>query len=57
MVYLTITFKNNTQATYIAEEVRITRGFIKVINSTYGNRAFPKTEVNSMYIIMVEGDE
>lgn len=57
MVYLTITFKGNTQATYVAEEVRITRGFIKVINSTYGNRAFPKSEVNSMYIIVVEDDE
>lgn len=57
MVYLTITFKDNTQATYVAEELRITKGFIKVINSTYGNRAFPKSEVNSMYIIMVEDDE
>lgn len=54
MIYLTITFKNNKKETYVAEEVRITKGFIKLVNSTYGNRAFPKEEVNSMHIIILE---
>lgn len=54
MLYLTITFKNNMQATYMAEQLRITRGFVKIENSTYGNRAIPRDEISSMYIIMVE---
>lgn len=54
MIYLTITFKNEMKATYVAEEFRITRGFVKVVNSTYGNKAIPKSEVNTIQIVIME---
>ena len=54
MLYLTITFKNNMQVTYTAEQLRITQGFVKIETSTYGNRAIPRDEIKSMRIIMVE---
>ena len=54
MLYLTITLSDNTQNTYIAEEFRITKGFLKIINSTYGNRAIPKSDVISTEIIVME---
>lgn len=45
MRYALITFKDKTQKAYVMEEFRLTRGFAKIINSTYGNVAIPIEDI------------
>lgn len=52
MRYIYIKFKLGHTATFNMNEMRITKGYLKIVDHTYGNRAFPIEEIESMEIIL-----
>lgn len=57
MRFILVKFKDSSKATYNMEELKVTRGFLKVIDGQYGNVAFPMHEIQGFEVEIVEDEE